>query len=116
MYCGCLGTQRFHSVEEFDCRKTLLPQTHALELTLKVSGKYNVKPQLNLLEFDERFGVFKEFVFYDFQNPTRLPGETQHVRSFICCLLIQGCRGAQGEVRPDNLRPSVPQQRLPDKR
>ncbi|MCJ1256360.1 hypothetical protein MMC24_004181 [Lignoscripta atroalba] len=28
-----------------------------------------------LLEFDGRFGVFKEFVHYDFQSPLKLPGK-----------------------------------------
>lgn len=32
------------------------------------------RPKIYLLEFDERFGVFPEFVFYDFQQPFKLPG------------------------------------------
>jgi len=32
-------------------------------------------PTIYLLEFDERFGVFDEFVFYDFHNPLKLPRE-----------------------------------------
>lgn len=28
-----------------------------------------------LLEHDQRFSVFPEFVFYDFQQPLKLPGE-----------------------------------------
>lgn len=32
------------------------------------------KPQLTLLEHDNRFGVFPEFVFYDFMQPVKLPG------------------------------------------
>ncbi|KAM0249375.1 hypothetical protein ACHAQJ_009091 [Trichoderma viride] len=31
------------------------------------------KPKLILLEHDNRFGVFSEFYFYDFQQPVRLP-------------------------------------------
>jgi len=31
------------------------------------------KPKLYLLEFDRRFEVFPEFVFYDFNNPLNLP-------------------------------------------
>lgn len=34
------------------------------------------RPSLTLLEFDERFAVFKnEFVFYDFASPLKLPGD-----------------------------------------
>jgi hypothetical protein len=32
-------------------------------------------PQLALLEFDDRFGVFKEFVHYDYLQPMRVPPE-----------------------------------------
>jgi hypothetical protein len=39
------------------------------------SGAVSVKPEIVLLEYDQRFSVFKEFVFYDFASPTRLPGE-----------------------------------------
>ena len=31
------------------------------------------KPKLYLLEFDRRFEVFPEFVFYDFNNPLNIP-------------------------------------------
>ncbi|KAK5200605.1 Protein-lysine N-methyltransferase efm5 [Cryomyces antarcticus] len=43
-----------------------------------------------LLEYDERFAVFKkEFVFYDFEHPMRLPGKKlhsnkPHVLNLIC--------------------------------
>lgn len=30
-------------------------------------------PQVFLLEFDERFAVFPEFIRYDFQSPLELP-------------------------------------------
>jgi EEF1A lysine methyltransferase 1 len=36
----------------------------------------NSRPQIHLLEFDERFSVFgSQFVKYDFQAPTKLPSE-----------------------------------------
>lgn len=38
------------------------------------SDSVSIKPEVVLLEFDKRFSVFKEFVFYDFANPTKLPG------------------------------------------
>jgi hypothetical protein len=33
------------------------------------------RPKIYLLEFDKRFEVFPEFVFYDFKNPLKLPRE-----------------------------------------
>ena len=33
------------------------------------------RPKIYLLEFDERFSVFPEFVHYDFHKPLKLPGE-----------------------------------------
>jgi len=33
-------------------------------------------PVIFLLEFDERFSVFPEFIFYDFHNPLKLPCKT----------------------------------------
>ncbi|KAI9150165.1 Protein-lysine N-methyltransferase EFM5 [Paramyrothecium foliicola] len=33
------------------------------------------RPKLVLFEHDERFGVFSEYVFYDFQQPLKLPAE-----------------------------------------
>jgi putative N6-adenine methyltransferase len=32
-----------------------------------------------LLEHDDRFGVFPEFVFYDFQQPLKLPGKSGYM-------------------------------------
>jgi len=31
------------------------------------------RPKIYLLEFDKRFEVFPEFMFYDFNNPLKLP-------------------------------------------
>ncbi|KAL8697499.1 MAG: hypothetical protein Q9224_002281 [Gallowayella concinna] len=45
-----------------------------LELTGN-EGSVSDTPQVTLLEFDQRFSVFKEFVHYDFQSPIKLPGE-----------------------------------------
>jgi hypothetical protein len=36
-----------------------------------------------LLEFDKRFEVFPEFVFYDFKNPLKLPREYPQVLKMI---------------------------------
>jgi Probable N6-adenine methyltransferase len=31
-------------------------------------------PKIYLLEFDDRFSIFPEFVHYDYRNPLHLPG------------------------------------------
>ena len=43
--------------------------------TGKNSGEYKARPHITLLEYDDRFGVFKEFVKYDFQHAIKLPAE-----------------------------------------
>ncbi|KAG8426458.1 S-adenosylmethionine-dependent lysine methyltransferase [Metarhizium acridum] len=35
------------------------------------------RPKIVLLEHDPRFGVFPEFVYYDFQQPLKLPSKSQ---------------------------------------
>lgn len=40
------------------------------------------RPALTLLEHDHRFGVFSEFLFYDFMQPVKLPGKPRHVTSW----------------------------------
>lgn len=52
---------------------------------LLTSGYSNVKPELVLLEYDERFSVFKEFVSYDFAHPTRLPERLKGKFNRIIC-------------------------------
>jgi predicted methyltransferase len=50
---------------------------------------------MTLLEFDERFGVFKEFVKYDFKQPVRLPTELKGSFDCIICdppFLSQDCQ------------------------
>ncbi|KIW00382.1 uncharacterized protein PV09_08092 [Verruconis gallopava] len=44
-----------------------------------------LRPQLTLLEFDDRFGVFKEFVKYDFEQPIKLPVELKGQFDAIIC-------------------------------
>lgn len=39
----------------------------------QATPEYQVRPEVKLLEYDERFAVFKEYVPYDFAMPTRLP-------------------------------------------
>jgi hypothetical protein len=46
----------------------------ALKNMLAKSGTAKEEqPRLCLLEFDKRFEVFNEFVFYDFNEPFKLP-------------------------------------------
>lgn len=52
---------------------------------LLASGEVTTKPQLTLLEFDERFAVFKEFVQYDFEQPMKLPMELKGQFDAIIC-------------------------------
>lgn len=42
---------------------------------IQASGEYKCRPQIKLLEIDERFNVFKEFVHYDFEKALQLPPE-----------------------------------------
>jgi len=35
-------------------------------------------PKISLLEYDERFGVFPEFIHYDFAAPFRLPSQSPY--------------------------------------
>ncbi|KAF2813695.1 uncharacterized protein BDZ99DRAFT_485863 [Mytilinidion resinicola] len=52
---------------------------------LLASRKYKCRPQMTLLEFDERFAVFKEFAMYDFEHPMRLPPELKGKFDRIIC-------------------------------
>ncbi|KAL8928535.1 MAG: hypothetical protein Q9208_001769 [Pyrenodesmia sp. 3 TL-2023] len=42
-------------------------------------------PKVTLLEFDQRFSVFREFVRYDFQSPIKLPGEMKGTYDRVLC-------------------------------
>jgi len=69
----------------------LLLTSHADENAQAASPKsLEGKPKVYLLEFDERFGVFPEFVFYDFKNPFKLPRKTFlsfSIKSYLYSLL-----------------------------
>ncbi|KAG4439552.1 hypothetical protein IFR05_004951 [Cadophora sp. M221] len=57
-----------------------------LKNILVASGKEeSEKPKLWLLEFDKRFEVFPEFVFYDFKNPMKLPPDMKASVDHIIC-------------------------------
>ncbi|EXV06205.1 N6-adenine methyltransferase [Metarhizium robertsii] len=43
------------------------------------------RPKIVLLEHDPRFGVFSEFVYYDFQQPLKLPNELKGSLDCIIC-------------------------------
>ncbi|KAJ8124470.1 hypothetical protein O1611_g9171 [Lasiodiplodia mahajangana] len=46
----------------------------ALKKIIAAPGYTGPKPKTYLLEHDNRFAVFPEFVFYDFAEPFKLPG------------------------------------------
>ncbi|KAK0517275.1 hypothetical protein JMJ35_000430 [Cladonia borealis] len=48
------------------------------------SGEHQVST-IHLLEYDHRFDVFEEFVYYDFENPLKLPGEMKSRYDRILC-------------------------------
>ncbi|KAL7784137.1 putative N6-adenine methyltransferase domain-containing protein [Trichoderma ceciliae] len=56
----------------------------ALKNLLRSRGD-DEKPKLILLEHDNRFGVFPEFFFYDFQQPVKLPGHLKGTIDRIIC-------------------------------
>ncbi|ORY12766.1 putative N6-adenine methyltransferase-domain-containing protein [Clohesyomyces aquaticus] len=62
---------------------------------LLASDEYTIRPKMTLLEYDERFAVFKEFVQYDFQQPIKLPVELKNSFDRIICdppFLSQDCQ------------------------
>ncbi|CAF9942811.1 MAG: hypothetical protein ALECFALPRED_010083 [Alectoria fallacina] len=55
--------------------KQLLPGSTAATTNICIaSGKYQAS-SICLLEFDNRFDVFREFIHYDFEHPLALPGD-----------------------------------------
>ncbi|KAF2737955.1 hypothetical protein EJ04DRAFT_487148 [Polyplosphaeria fusca] len=52
---------------------------------LLASEEYQFQPQLKLLEYDDRFAVFKEFERYDFQHPVKLSPELKGTFDCIIC-------------------------------
>jgi tRNA G10 N-methylase Trm11 len=59
------------------------------------SGEVKCRPQIKLLEYDERFAVFKEFVRYDFEKAIQLPAELKGSFDAIICdppFLSQDCQ------------------------
>jgi tRNA1(Val) A37 N6-methylase TrmN6 len=66
------------------------------------SGEVKCRPQIKLLEFDERFAVFKEFVPYDFEKAIKLPPELKGSFDAIICdppFLSQDCQ-TKGKFSP----------------
>jgi hypothetical protein len=51
----------------------------------QASGEYKCRPEIKLLEYDERFAVFKEFVRYDFEKAIQLPPEMKASFDHIIC-------------------------------
>lgn len=62
---------------------------------LLASGQFQSRPKITLLEYDERFAVFKEFVRYDFEKAIQLPAELKGSFDTIICdppFLSQDCQ------------------------
>ncbi|OTB13809.1 hypothetical protein K445DRAFT_159329 [Daldinia sp. EC12] len=58
----------------------------ALKNLLNAADANTLKPKkVYLLEHDQRFSVFPEFVFYDFQQPIKLPAELKGSVDRIIC-------------------------------
>lgn len=53
--------------------------------SVQASGKYKCRPEIKLLEFDQRFAVFKEFVQYDFEKAIQLPSDMKGSFDHIIC-------------------------------
>ncbi|KAK0611151.1 putative N6-adenine methyltransferase-domain-containing protein [Immersiella caudata] len=47
----------------------------ALMNILKAADRTQPRPKVILLEYDTRFSVFPEFIFYDYMQPLKLPAE-----------------------------------------
>ncbi|KAI4154218.1 MAG: hypothetical protein LQ340_001809 [Diploschistes diacapsis] len=62
------------------------PYIHILmRIGAQNSELYSISPKLSLLEFDERFRVLKEYVYYDYQKPLQLPGHLKGQFDRIIC-------------------------------
>ncbi|KAI0404063.1 putative N6-adenine methyltransferase-domain-containing protein [Xylaria palmicola] len=57
----------------------------ALKKILAAAGYAGPRPKLVLLEHDQRFGVFPEFVFYDYAHPFKLPGHLKGAVDRLIC-------------------------------
>ncbi|KAG7284166.1 hypothetical protein NEMBOFW57_010527 [Staphylotrichum longicolle] len=57
----------------------------ALKNILNAAAPETPKPKLVLLEHDNRFAVFPEFVFYDFAQPLKLPANLKGTCDRIIC-------------------------------
>ncbi|KAI1847706.1 hypothetical protein JX265_009135 [Neoarthrinium moseri] len=57
----------------------------ALKNLLNEAEAGSPKPKLILLEHDQRFSVFPEFVFYDYNQPTKLPDT---LKGSVDCIII----------------------------
>ncbi|OCK84920.1 N-6 adenine-specific DNA methyltransferas-like protein 2 [Lepidopterella palustris CBS 459.81] len=81
-----LGEQLLEGATDETCIAVVsAPSVFIQVKNLIASGRYECRPQVTLLEYDERFSVFKEFVFYDFQHPIRLPAEMKGKFDRIIC-------------------------------
>ncbi|KAL9013521.1 MAG: hypothetical protein Q9173_001780 [Seirophora scorigena] len=63
------------------CKNLLV--RNAMNSVSQISG--SKAPRITLFEFDRRFGVFAEFVRYDFQTPTKLPDGLKGTYDRVLC-------------------------------
>jgi hypothetical protein len=78
--------------------------------------KYPIRPKLMLLEFDERFAVFKDdFSFYDYKQPIKLDGKAPQQWLDNRNADIQNSQ-PQRLFRQNHLRSSIPKRGLSIKR
>ncbi|KAF2000453.1 hypothetical protein P154DRAFT_522633 [Amniculicola lignicola CBS 123094] len=61
------------------------PSTFIQLKNLLATEEYKIRPQITLLEYDDRFAVFKEFHHYDFEQPLKLPVELKGSFDRIIC-------------------------------
>ncbi|KAI9738355.1 MAG: hypothetical protein M1834_008853 [Cirrosporium novae-zelandiae] len=71
----------------------------------------NNRPQVRLLEYDDRFAVFSEFIFYDFNSPLKLPADFKGRFNRIICdppFLSEDCQTKAALTARWLLRPDEP--------
>jgi hypothetical protein len=82
--------------------------------TLDAAASWQGTPKLVLLEHDDRFGVFSEFVSYDFQQPLKLPSRLKGSMDRVICdppFLSEDCQ-TKGTSRLNVSLVSCPERRL----
>jgi hypothetical protein len=82
--CCRVCAECVHSAEELDGESFSEAKKNEAKI-VQASGEYKCRPEIKLLEYDERFAVFKEFVYYDFEKAIQLPPEMKASFDHIIC-------------------------------